>query len=205
MLILRINKSLNLYLSQDSQKTKINRNNMNKVKVLDKVFEVSISKEKIQETIQKMADQMNHDLKDEDVIFMGILNGSFIFAADLFRKINFDCQITFLKLASYQGTSSSGKIKRLIGVNEDLKDKTVIIIEDIVDTGITLDSIKKQLIGYEPKEIKIASLLFKPDAYKMEIPIDYVGLSIPNDFIIGYGLDYNGFGRNLEDIYTVVQ
>ena len=177
---------------------------MNKVKVLDKEFTVSISREKIQEAVQKLADKMNQDLKDKDVIFMGILNGSFMFAADLFRKINFNCQITFLKLASYQGTSSSGKIKRLIGINEDIKGKTVVIIEDIVDTGITLDSIKKQLIGYEPEAIKIASFLFKPDAYQKDIPIDYVGMSIPNDFIIGYGLDYNGFGRNFEDIYTVI-
>ena len=177
---------------------------MDKVKVLDKEFKVSISKEKIQEAVRKMADQMNHDLKDKDVIFMGILNGSFIFAADLYRKINFDSQITFLKLASYQGTSTSGKIKRLIGLNEDIKGKTVIVIEDIVDTGITLDSIRKQLIGYEPDEIRIATLLFKPDAYQKDIPIDYVGIEIPNDFILGYGLDYNGFGRNLDEIYTVI-
>lgn len=177
---------------------------MNKVKILDKEFKISISHEKIQDAVQKLADQMNRELKDKDVIFMGILNGSFMFAADLFRKIDFNAQITFLKLASYQGTSSSGQIKRLIGINEDIKGKTVVIIEDIVDTGITLDSIKKQLIGYEPDEIKIATLLFKPEAYKKDIPIDYVGLEIPNDFIIGYGLDYDGFGRNLEDIYTVI-
>ncbi len=177
---------------------------MDKVKVLDKEFAVSINKETIQKAVQKIADQMNRELRDKDVIFMGILNGSFIFAADLFRKIRFDAQITFLKIASYQGTSSSGKIKRLIGINENIKDKTVVIIEDIVDTGITLDSIKKQLIGYEPDEIKIATLLFKPEAYKKDIPIDYVGMEIPNDFIIGYGLDYDGFGRNLENIYTVI-
>lgn len=178
---------------------------MDKVKVLDKQFTVSIHRDKIQEAVNKMADQMNKDLRNDDVIFMGILNGSFMFAADLFRKINFDCQITFLKLASYQGTSSSGNVKRLIGLNEDIKGKTVVIIEDIVDTGITLDNIKKQLLGYEPDKIIIATFLFKPDAYKKGIPIDYYGIKIPNDFIIGYGLDYNGYGRNLEDIYVVVE
>lgn len=177
---------------------------MEKVKILDRDFVISIPRQIIQENVQKMADKMNKELRNKDVIFMGILNGSFMFAADLFRKIDFNSQITFLKLASYQGTSSSGNIKRLIGINEDIKDKTVVIIEDIVDTGITLESIKKQLIGYEPAEIKIATFLFKPDAYKKDIPVDYIGMEIPNDFIVGYGLDYNGYGRNLEDIYTVV-
>ena len=176
-----------------------------KVKVLDKEFEVSIPGLKIDEEIIKMAKKMNQDLKGKDVIFMGILNGSFMFAGDLFKHISIDCQITFLKLASYQGTTSSGKIKRLIGLNEDIKDKTVVVLEDIVDTGITLDNIRKQLIGYEPKEIKVATLLFKPEACKKDAIIDYIGFSIPNDFIIGYGLDYNGYGRNLADIYTLVQ
>ncbi|NOZ46141.1 MAG: hypoxanthine phosphoribosyltransferase [Chlorobi bacterium] len=176
---------------------------MNKVKVLDKEFVVSITKDKIQDAVRKMADKMNADLKGKDIIFMGILNGSFMFAADLFRQIKLDCRITFLKLASYQGTTSSGNVKRLIGLHEDIKGKTVIVLEDIVDTGITLDNIKKQLIGYEPEEIKIATFLFKPDAYQKDIPIDYVGIEIPNDFIIGYGLDYDGFGRNLEEIYTL--
>jgi len=178
---------------------------MQKVKILDLEFEVSIPRETILEKVKNMADKMNQDLKDKDVIFMGILNGSFMFAADLFRLINFNSLITFLKLASYQGTASSGKIKRLIGINEDIKNKTVVVLEDIVDSGITLESIKKQLLGYEPAEIKIATFLFKPKAYKKEIPIDYIGMEIPNDFIVGYGLDYNGFGRNLQDIYKVVE
>ncbi|MEA3451306.1 MAG: hypoxanthine phosphoribosyltransferase, partial [Bacteroidota bacterium] len=144
-------------------------------------------------------------LKGKDVIFLGILNGAFLFAADLFRQIDIDCQITFLKIASYQGTTSSGSVKRLIGINEDIENKTVIILEDIIDSGITVDYILKQLRGYEPKEILIATLLFKPEAYQKDFDIDYVAIDIPNDFIVGYGLDYNGFGRNLKDIYTLAE
>ena len=178
---------------------------MDRVKVLDKEFELAISSAQIDEAIEGMALKMNKDLSNKKVIFLGILNGSFVFAADLFRKIDFDCQITFLKLASYQGTSSSGKIKRLIGMNEDIKDYTVIILEDIVDTGHTLDNIIKQLKGYEPAEIKIATLLYKPDACQHDLDLAYVGLEIPNDFIIGYGLDYNGYGRNLKQIYSIIE
>ncbi|MEA3443283.1 MAG: hypoxanthine phosphoribosyltransferase [Bacteroidota bacterium] len=178
---------------------------MQRVKILDKEFEVSIKSTDIQEKILIMANRINSDLKGQDVIFMGILNGAFMFASDLFKKITLDCQITFLKVASYQGTMSSGNVKRLIGINEDIKGKTVVILEDIVDTGHTLDNIIRQLIGYEPASIKIATFLFKPEAFQKDIPIDYVGMEIPNNFIVGYGLDYNGFGRNLEDIYTVVE
>lgn len=175
-----------------------------KVKVLDKEFAISITNDEILEQIKRMAAQINEDMKGRDVIFMGILNGSFMFAGDLFKYITIDCHITFLKLASYQGTSSTGNVKRLIGLNEDIKDKTVVVLEDIVDTGITLDNIKKQLLGYEPAEIKFATLLFKPGSYTKDVKLDYVGFSIPNDFIIGYGLDYNGYGRNLADIYKIV-
>ena len=178
---------------------------MQKVKILDKEFEISIPSSEIQERVNAIAKQINTDLAGKDVIFLGILNGSFMFASDLFKKIELQCQITFLKVASYQGTMSSGNVKRLIGINEDIKGKTVVILEDIVDTGHTLDHIIRQLIGYEPAEIKIASFLFKPEAYTKDIPIDYVGKEIPNDFIVGYGLDYDGFGRNLEDIYSVVE
>ncbi|MCK9205611.1 MAG: hypoxanthine phosphoribosyltransferase [Salinivirgaceae bacterium] len=174
------------------------------VQVLDKRFKVSIPSEEIQQSIQRLAQQINSDLKGKEVIFIGILNGCFMFAGDLFKHIDLECQITFLKLASYQGTSSSGNVKRLIGINENIEGKTVVIIEDIIDTGNTLDSIIKQLKGYEPAEIKVATLLYKPDAYEKTIPIDYMAFKIPNDFIIGYGLDYDGFGRNLKDIYTII-
>ncbi|PLX00960.1 MAG: hypoxanthine phosphoribosyltransferase [Marinilabiliales bacterium] len=177
---------------------------MKKVRLLDKEFEISISANEIQNAVGNMATQLNKDLQGKDVVFLGILNGAFMFASDLFKKIEIDCQITFLKLASYEGTTSTGHVKRLIGLSQDISNKTVIILEDIVDTGITLDHIIKQLKGYEPAEIKVATFLFKPYAYQKDNKIDYIGMSIPNEFIVGYGLDYDGFGRNLEDIYKVI-
>ena len=178
---------------------------MDKVKVLDKEFSIYLSEEKILTQVKRVADEINQDLKGEEPIFMGILNGSFMFASDLYKNITLDSQITFLKLASYQGTTSTGNIKRLIGINEDIKDKTVVVIEDIVDTGNTLDSIIKQLRGYEPKAIKLVTLLFKPNAYTKDFPIDYKCFDIPNDFILGYGLDYDGYGRNLKNIYKIIE
>ena len=174
-------------------------------RVHDKEFEVYIDNKEIRRVISDMARQINADLAGREVIFLGILNGAFMFASDLFREITLDCQITFLKLASYAGTSSTGTVKRLIGINEDIYDKTVVILEDIVDTGVTLDNIIKQLKGYEPAEIRVATMLFKPEAYTKELKLDYVGIEIPNDFVLGYGLDYQGYGRNLADLYKVVE
>jgi len=174
-------------------------------KIFDKEFEIFIPNAEIQRVISEMAGQINMDLQGRVVIFMGILNGAFMFAAELIKQITPNCQITFLKLASYAGTSTTGTVKRLIGINEDISDKTVVILEDIVDTGITLENIIKQLKGYEPGEIKVATLLHKPGAYLKDIKLDYVGLEIPNDFVVGFGLDYEGFGRNLADIYKVVE
>jgi hypoxanthine phosphoribosyltransferase len=146
---------------------------------------------------------MNKDLVGKSPVFLGILNGCFMFASDLFKNIKIECSISFLKLASYSGTSSTGNINQLIGLNESIEGKTVVILEDIVDTGITLEHLINELKKYKPKEIKIACLLFKPEAYKKSIKIDYCGIEIPNKFIIGYGLDYNGFGRNLKHIYQI--
>ena len=172
-------------------------------KVLDKEFKPYLASEEILKRVKEIAQKLNEELKDKDPIFMGILNGSFMFASDLYKEITIDSQITFLKLASYQGTGSTGTVKRLIGINEDIKGKTVVVIEDIVDTGNTLDSIIKQLKGYEPEEIIIVTLLFKPDAYKKDFKIHHYAFEIPNDFIIGYGLDYNGYGRNIKDILVI--
>jgi hypoxanthine phosphoribosyltransferase len=174
-------------------------------KVHDKEFELYIPAADIRKAISEMAFRINRDLAGKDVIFLGILNGAFMFASDLIREIRLDCQISFLKLASYAGTSSSGTVKRLIGINEDIYGKTVVILEDIVDTGVTLDNIIKQLKGYEPAEIQVATMLFKPEAYTKDIRLNYVGLEIPNDFVLGYGLDYEGYGRNLADLYKVVE
>ncbi len=176
---------------------------METVKILDKEFEIFIPEQKIYEAIDKLAEQITNDYKDSDPIFLGILNGSFLFAAELLKRIKFPCTISFLKLASYQGTASTGKVKRLIGINEDLKDKTVIVLEDIIDTGITMTQIKKQLVGYEPKKIVVTTLFFKPEAYQTNDHIDYIGVDIPNNFIVGFGLDYDGYGRNLTNVYKL--
>jgi hypoxanthine phosphoribosyltransferase len=178
---------------------------MKRIRVLDKEFEISIPSEKIQNRIRELADEISRDLMDQNPVFIAILNGSFMFAGDLFKRLSLDAQITFLKLASYQGTSSSGMVKQLIGLNQELKGQNIVILEDIVDTGITLETIIRQLSGYQPASIRVATLLYKPDACKAEIRLNYVGFSIPNEFIIGYGLDYNGFGRKYEDIYTLVK
>ena len=177
---------------------------MHRIKILEKEFEVFIPQARIQEVISDIAERINNDLAGREVIFMGILNGAFMFASDLFRQISLDCRITFVKLASYSGTSSTGYVKKLIGINETIKDKYVVILEDIIDTGATLESIIKQLSGHEPKEIRIATMLIKPEAYQKNISLDYVGIEIPNDFVVGYGLDYKGYGRNLADIYREV-
>lgn len=177
---------------------------MDKVRILDKEFKLFISEKQIQEVVEVMARRMNKELKGKKVVFIGILNGCFMFAADLVRHLDLDCTITFLKLASYQGTSSTGKVKRLIGLSEDIEGQVVVVLEDIVDTGITLDFIQKQLRGYEPAEIKLATLLYKPEACRQDVALDYVGIEIPDDFVVGYGLDYNGYGRNLRHIYTEI-
>lgn len=172
------------------------------IKVSDKDFVRSIKEEDILKRIKALAKEMNLSLKNEDVVFLGILNGCFMFASDLFKQIDFPCSITFLKIASYNGTNSTGKIKELIGINENIKGKTMVILEDIIDTGNTLAFIIEELKKYEPKKIITATLLHKPEIYKKNIPIEYIGFQIPNEFVLGYGMDYNGLGRNLKEIYV---
>ncbi len=176
-----------------------------RIQVIDLTFETSIPEASVQAEVKRIATDMNRDLADKNPIFLGILNGAFMFASDLFKQITIPCQITFLKLASYEGTKTTGTVKQLIGINQDLKDRTIVILEDIVDTGITLDTIIRQLSGYQPKEILVATMLHKPDALKKEVSLDYVGFEIPTEFVLGYGLDYNGYGRNLPEIYTLVE
>jgi len=149
--------------------------------------------------------RINNDYPDEEVLFVGILNGAFMFSADLVKRIRLKCQISFVKLTSYTGDSSSGSVRELIGLMDDIKGKHVIILEDIVETGLTLETIVKLLKPMKPASLKIATLLFKPQAYQKNLKLDYIGLEIPNEFIIGYGLDYNGYGRNYEDIYTTIK
>lgn len=176
---------------------------MVKIRLLDKEFKLYIPAEKIQAEVQNLADRMNADLKNEDVIFLGILNGAFMFASDLVRKISFQSQVSFVKLTSYQGMTNGGHVRRLIGINEVLKDKTVVIIEDIIDSGNTIESIIEQLQGFRPRQIFIATLLLKTDYYTKNIRLDYVGFKIPKDFVVGYGLDYQGYGRNMRGIYKL--
>ena len=175
------------------------------IKVRDKQFELFISEDSIQREVRRIAEEMNRDLADKDPIFLGILNGAFMFASDLYKQLTFPCQITFLKLASYSGTQSTGSVKQLIGINLDLKDRFVVVLEDIVDTGVTLETIIRQLSGYEPSDIRVATFLHKPEATVREVKLDYVGMEIPNDFILGYGLDYDGYGRNFREIYQLVE
>jgi hypoxanthine phosphoribosyltransferase len=179
---------------------------MKRIKLWDKEFEISLPFEEIQKAIQKMAEQMKVDLEGKNTLFVCILNGSFMFAADLMKELELnDAEISFLKLASYAGTASTGEIKELIGLNENIKDRTVVILEDIVDSGHTIADVMAQLSERGAREVKIATLLFKPAAMKTAVHLDYVGLEIPNDFIVGYGLDYDRRGRNLKDIYTLVK
>ena len=175
------------------------------VQVHDKSFEPFIDEAAIQKEVSSVAREMNHDLAAKDPIFLGILNGAFMFASDLYKQLEFPCQITFLKLASYSGTQSTGSVKQLIGINRDLKDRVVVVLEDIVDTGVTLETIIRQLSGYEPAEIRVATFLHKPEATIREVKLDYVGMEIPNNFILGYGLDYDGYGRNFREIYQLVK
>jgi hypoxanthine phosphoribosyltransferase len=176
---------------------------MKEIQILDKKFKEFITEEQIRTRVEELAIQINMELAGKDVVFLGILNGAFLFAADLFRQINLEARISFIKLASYQGTTSQGLIKELIGWNEDIKNKTIVVIEDIVDTGNTLERIVDELIVRKAAEIKISALLYKPAAYKKEIPLDYIGFEIPNDFVVGYGLDYDGYGRNLPSVYSL--
>jgi hypoxanthine phosphoribosyltransferase len=178
---------------------------MKEIQILDKKFGEYLTEEVIQKRIEELATQINTELKGKDVVFLGILNGAFLFAADLFRRIDFPVRISFVKLASYQGTSSSGTIKELIGWNEDINNKTIVVLEDIVDTGNTLERIVDELVIRKAAEVRIASLLYKPEAYTKNIPLHYIGFEIPNDFVVGYGLDYDGYGRNLPSVYTLIK
>ena len=176
---------------------------MDTLKVLDKTFVSFISSFKIQETIAKMAADLDRELDGKDPLFLAVLNGSFIFAADLFKQVKMPCRISFIKLASYIGTGSSGKVDQLIGLQETVTGQHIVILEDIIDSGLTVAKLLDHLKAMNPASIRIAALLYKPDAFKADFTIDYTGMEIPNNFVVGYGLDYNGYGRNSKDIYTL--
>ena len=174
------------------------------IRVHDKIFRPFLSASEIDKKIGLMAGQLNQDYQDKRPLFIAILNGSFIFAADLFKKINIEAEICFIKLASYKGTKSSGQVITAIGLDTDLVNRNLVVIEDIVDTGKTLHAFLPQLLHQQPQSLKIAALLYKPAANVYPITIDYLGFSIPDKFVLGYGLDYNGLGRNFAEIYELV-
>lgn len=175
------------------------------IQIQDKSFETFIPEHDVIASIDKVAEKINSDLNGVRPLFVCVLNGAFMFASDLIRRITLECEISFLKVASYEGTQSTGNIKQLIGLNEDIKGRTVVLIEDIVDTGETMVMLLEQLRGLGAADVRIATLLYKPDSCRDDLKPDYVGISIPPDFIVGYGLDYNGYGRNLTDIYILVK
>jgi hypoxanthine phosphoribosyltransferase len=177
---------------------------MDTIKIKDKNFTVSIPEAKILQEVDRLAAQISRDFEGKNPLFLGILNGSFMFAADLFRRITIPAEISFVKLASYEGTNSTGVIKEVIGLSENISGRTVVIVEDIVDTGCTMKNLLENLGTRSPESIHVCTLLLKPEKLKVSLDVEYVALEIPNDFIVGYGLDYDGYGRNLKDIYTVV-
>ena len=177
---------------------------MSIVKIKDLTFKTFIPESEIQQRVKAVAEKINKDLDGKNPLLLAVLNGSFVFAADLIRNITIPCEISFVKLASYQGTTSTGKIKEVIGLNEDLTGRTVVIVEDIVDTGFTMKRMRETLGTRHPESIHICSLLVKPDKLQVPLNIEYAAIEIPNDFIVGYGLDYDQQGRQLRDIYTIV-
>ena len=178
---------------------------MSIVKIKDKTFRTFIPEDQIAERVKAVAERINKDLADKNPLFLAVLNGSFIFAADLMRYITIPCEISFVKLASYQGTTSTGVIKEVIGLNEELAGRTVVILEDIVDTGFTIKRMIETLGTRGPESVHICTLLLKPGKLQVPLNVEYVAMEIPNDFIVGYGLDYDQQGRNLRDIYTLVE
>jgi hypoxanthine phosphoribosyltransferase len=175
---------------------------MNK-QILDKSFKPYLTQSNLAEAIERIANQINQDYSDKNPLFIAILNGSFIFASDLFKKINIPAEISFIKLASYQGTKSTGNVITAIGLETDLYDRNVIVLEDIIDTGKTLSAFLPQLEHQQPKSLKVCTLLHKKEATQYPVTIDYLGFEIPNLFVVGYGLDYNGYGRNLDQIMQI--
>jgi hypoxanthine phosphoribosyltransferase len=171
----------------------------------DKTFEPFISAEEIDFALANIAKQMDDDFFDEVPVFVGVLNGAFMVMADLMKHYRGMCEVSFVKMASYEGTESTNEVKQLIGLNQNLEGRTVVIIEDIVDTGNTVEKLKTIFKDMKVKHLKIATLFLKPDVYKKDIKLDYVGIRIPNKFIVGYGLDYDGLGRNLRDIYQLAE
>ncbi|MCL1942634.1 MAG: hypoxanthine phosphoribosyltransferase [Candidatus Azobacteroides sp.] len=175
------------------------------VKIKDKTFKLSITEKEISHAIDRIAGRMNEDLDGKDPLFIAVLNGAFMFASEIMKRVNIPSQITFVRVQSYYDEiQTTGKYKEVFGLTEDIENRTVVVLEDIIDSGFTIRNMLELLQAKKPEKIKIAVLLLKPDALQCEVKPDYVAFSIPNDFIVGYGLDYAGYGRNLKDIYSIV-
>ncbi len=173
------------------------------IRIHDKNFVPFLSADQLDHVVAKMAQDIAEDVEEEVPIFIGVLNGSFMFVSDLMKQYKKPCELSFIKLSSYQGTTSTEKVSQLIGLGVEVKNRTVIILEDIVDTGNTLVALKELFVNQGTKQLKIATLFFKPDAYTKDIKIDYIGIEIPDKFIVGYGLDYDEQGRNLPEVYQL--
>lgn len=182
----------------------ITQKSMSRVTIKDKTFETSMTEAQIKQRVKELAQQMSRELEGKNPLLLGVLNGAFIFAADLMREMTIPCEISFVKLASYQGTTSTGKVHEVIGINEDLSGRTVVIVEDIVESGLTIKRMMEQLGTRNPASVQVCTLFFKPDKLTEDLKLDYVAFEIPNDFIVGYGLDYDQQGRQLKEIYTLV-
>ena len=178
---------------------------MNRIKIKDKEFKVFLDTDMIQKKIRLLGIQLNVDYENKCPLIIGVLNGSFLFMADLIKELDIECEIAFMGLKSYEGTETTGKVKEVIGLPDNLENRDVIIIEDIVDTGLTINYVLKTVINQNPKTVKVCALLLKPSSLKVAVEeLEYVGFEIPNDFVVGYGLDYSGLGRNLTSIYKLV-
>ncbi len=176
---------------------------MDTVKILDRNFQIYLREDEIKKRVSELGAQISHDLEGKNPLFVGILNGAFMFAADLMRQITTPSEISFIKVASYEGTSSTGTVSKLIGLNESLEGRTVVIVEDIIDSGLSMQKILGEIRKLNPADVRICTLLLKPGNLQVELDIPYCCFKIPNDFIVGYGLDYDRFGRELKDIYVV--
>ena len=177
---------------------------MEVIKVLDKEFKLYIKQEEIETVIKDIANQINVEYKDKNPLFLVMLNGAFMFASQLFKELTIDCETSFVKYASYEGTESTCKVKELIGLNSSVEGRDVVIIEDIIDSGFTMKCLLQKLEDMKVASVKVATMLFKPNAFKFDYKIDYIGMNIGNEFIVGYGLDYNQHGRNYGSIYKVI-
>ena len=178
---------------------------METIQLKDKTFRINFTSEEILKQVNRVASEIDRDYADKTPLIIVVLNGAFMFASDLMKAMDINCEISFVKLSSYEGTQSTEKVKEIIGLNQNIEGREIIIVEDIVDTGITMENLLADLHKMKPNSIRVATLLYKPESFRKDFKIDYIGLSIPNDFIVGYGLDYDQLGRNLSDIYIITE